>query len=144
MFRKGEFSFSFFPNGIEREVNMTNREYLNTLSDEKLASLLSGSTQICNEMKDYCDEMKNLKTCCKECALRWIEMESTPRKGDVRKVKGGDFQDSYYMIVKVQKKDTKIMTSTGSFLLVSNAFIDTDEPADITAEEFLKMVVQNM
>lgn len=36
---------------------MTNREYLHFLSNENLAKFLSGSPNICDEMKDYCDEI---------------------------------------------------------------------------------------
>lgn len=128
---------------------MTNREYLNTLSDEKLANFLSGSPTICDEMEDHCNEMgDDYKTCCKKCTLKWLKMKRhpNPKKGDVLKVNGSDSQDqdSYYMVVKVQEKNTKIMTSTGNFLLVPNSIFVTDELTDMTAEDFLKTVVQNM
>ena len=62
---------------------MTNRDYVNTWSNEKLARAMAGSREICNEM-GKCGPYAN----CVQCCLKWFEKERVPteiHEDDVRK-----------------------------------------------------------
>lgn len=117
---------------------MTNRDYVNTWSNEKLARAIGSTREICGEMQG-CDPNLN----CVQCCLKWLERERTmlPSKGDVRKSAIGA---DYYMVVNVGKENSKIMHSNGSFCWLKNSAVLTDNIADMTTDEFLKMVFENM
>lgn len=118
---------------------MTNREWMETLDDRQLAYFLIDGVNGIKDCQKNCASFS-----CVDCIVDWLRTEDTPKKGDVRKVKGGSYPDGYYMIVKVQEKETKVMNPDGTFGWVSNSIFVTDEPTDVTAEDFLQAVVQNM
>ena len=60
-------------------------------------------------------------------------------EGDVRVNIEGD----YYMIIEVQKENSKIMYIDGSFEWLDNYNIITDETTEMTMEEFLEIVMKN-
>ena len=55
---------------------MTNRDYLGTLSNEKLAELLNG-LKIFDLDCIVCEDGK-----CTRCITKWLETERKPKKGD--------------------------------------------------------------
>lgn len=59
-----------------KEVTMTNRDYLGTLSNEKLAELLNG-LRIFDLDCIVCEDSK-----CTRCITKWLETERKPKKGD--------------------------------------------------------------
>ena len=59
--------------------------------------------------------------------------------GDVRVNIEGD----YYMIIDVQKENSKIMHLDGSFEWLDNYNIITDEKTEMTMEEFLVIVMKD-
>ena len=59
--------------------------------------------------------------------------------GDVRVNIEGD----YYMIIDVQKENSKIMHLDGSFEWLDNYNIITDEKTEMTMEEFLEIVMKD-
>ena len=59
--------------------------------------------------------------------------------GDVRVNIEGD----YYMIIDVQKENSKIMHIDGSFEWLDNYNIITDEKTEMTMEEFLVIVMKD-
>lgn len=59
--------------------------------------------------------------------------------GDVRVNIEGD----YYMIIDVQKENSKIMHLDGSFERLDNYNIITDEKTEMTMEEFLEIVMKD-
>lgn len=60
-------------------------------------------------------------------------------EGDVRVNIEGD----YYMIIEVQKENSKIMHLDGSFEWLDNYNIITDEKTEMTMEEFLVIVMKD-
>ena len=73
-------------------------------------------------------------------AIKALEKESAEiHEGDVRVNIEGD----YYMIIEVQKENSKIMHLDGSFEWIDNYNIITDEDAGLTMEEFLKIMMKD-
>lgn len=107
---------------------MTNRDYLNTWSNEKLASVIG-------RIPEICDTMKKCEPDCVKCCLKWLERD----RGDVRKI-----GDNYYMVVRLCENDSLLMFSDGSYRWVSNDVFLADEPSDMPADDFLKMVFRNL
>ena len=72
--------------------------------------------------------------------IKALEKESAEiHEGDVRVNIEGD----YYMIIEVQKENSKIMYLDGSFEWLDNYNIITDETTEMTMEEFLGIVMKN-
>lgn len=114
---------------------MTNRDRIEAMTDEKLAKL------ICDGINDTscCAERCNGRKCV-ECVMKWLKTEVKPKKGDVRKI-----GDNYYMVVRVDEKESKLMFSDGSFVWASNDVFLTDGGAsDMSVDDFLKMVFRNL
>ena len=61
-------------------------------------------------------------------------------EGDIRVNIEGD----YYMIIEVQKENSKIMHLDGSFEWLDNYHIISDEKTEMTMEEFLVSVMKDM
>ena len=75
-----------------------------------------------------------------DMAIKALEQESAEiHEGDVRVNIEGD----YYMIIEVQKENSKIMHIDGSFELLDNYNIITDEKTEMTMEEFLVIVMKD-
>ena len=75
-----------------------------------------------------------------DMAIKALEQESAEiHEGDVRVNIEGD----YYMIIEVQKENSKIMRIDGSFEWLDNYNIITDETTEMTMEEFLEIVMKN-
>ena len=73
-------------------------------------------------------------------AIKALEKESAEiREGDVRVNIEGD----YYMIIEVQKDNSKIMHLDGSFEWLDNYDIITDETTEMTMEEFLGIAMKD-
>ena len=73
-------------------------------------------------------------------AIKALEKEPAEiHEGDVRVNIEGD----YYMIIEVQKENSKIMHIDGSFEWIDNYNIITDEDAGLTMEEFLKIMAKD-
>ena len=73
-------------------------------------------------------------------AIKALEQEPAEiHKCDVRVNIEGD----YYMIIEVQKENSKIMHIDGSFEWIDNYNIITDEDAGLTMEEFLKIMMKD-
>ena len=72
--------------------------------------------------------------------IKALEKESAEiHEGDVR----ANIEGDYYMIIEVQKENSKIMHIDGSFEWLDNYNIITDEDAGLTMEEFLKIVMKD-
>ena len=75
-----------------------------------------------------------------DMAIEALEQEPAEiHKCDVRVNIEGD----YYMIIEVQKENSKIMHIDGSFEWLDNYNIITDETTEMTMEEFLEIVMKN-
>ena len=73
-------------------------------------------------------------------AIKALEQESAEiHEGDVR----ANIEGDYYMIIEVQKENSKIMHIDGSFEWIDNYNIITDEDAGLTMEEFLKIMMKD-
>lgn len=113
---------------------MTNREKIEAMTDEQLAKFILGGidgTDCCNE---HCNGRK-----CAECMVEWLRSDDKPKKGDVRKI-----GDNYYMVVRVNEYNSELMWSDGTFEWITNEFFHTDEPSDMTIDEFLKRVFKKL
>ena len=74
-----------------------------------------------------------------DMAIKALEQESAEiHEGDVRV----DIEGDYYMIIEVQKENSKIMHLDGSFEWLDNYNIITDETTEMTMEEFLEIVMK--
>ncbi len=69
-----------------------------------------------------------------------MERQIEIHKGDVRM----NITHDYYMVVKVLKRNYRVMYLDGSFKWLSNSDIMTDEPADITMKQFLEIVMEKV
>ena len=75
-----------------------------------------------------------------DMAIKALEQESAEiHECDVR----ANIEGDYYMIIEVQKENSKIMHIDGSFEWLDNYNIITDEDAGLTMEEFLKIVMKD-
>lgn len=70
------------------------------------------------------------------------ELEKEPEEiheGDVR----ANIEGDYYMIIEVQKENSKVMHIDGSFEWLDNYNIITDEKTEMTMEDFLEIVMKD-
>ena len=75
-----------------------------------------------------------------DMAIKALEQESAEiHEGDVRVNIEGD----YYMIIEVQKENSKTMHIDGSFEWLDNYNIITDETTQMTMEEFIGIAMKD-
>lgn len=75
-----------------------------------------------------------------DIAVKVLEKEPAEiHEGDVRVNIEGD----YYMIIEVQKENSKIMHLDGSFEWLDNYNIITDEKTEMTMDSFLVIVMKD-
>ena len=73
-------------------------------------------------------------------AIKELEKEPAEiHEGDVR----ANIEGDYYMIIEVQKENSKVMHLDGSFEWLDNYNIITDEKTEMTMEEFLEIVMKD-
>ena len=76
-----------------------------------------------------------------DMAIKELEKEPAEiHEGDVR----ANIEGDYYMIIEVQKENSKVMHIDGSFEWLDNYNIITDETTEMTMEEFLVIVMKDM
>lgn len=118
---------------------MTNRERIEAMTDEQLAKFIFDAKVLFGGEETCCTGRCTGRTCV-ECMTEWLRTEVKPKKGDVRKI-----GDKYYMVVRVDEKESKLMFSDGSFVWASNDIFLTDGGvSDMSVDDFLKMVFRNL
>lgn len=113
---------------------MTNRERIEAMTDEQLATLICSGIDGTSCCAGRCKGGT-----CADCMVEWLRSDDKPKKGDVRKI-----GDNYYMVVRVHESESKLMWSDGTFEWITNDFFHTDEPSNMTIDEFLKRVFKKL
>lgn len=121
-------------------INMTNRDYLRNLSNEKLAEVLNKSDDICTYLIETCPAYDD----CDECIREWLDAkrETSVKKGQIRKM---DSIKWLVVTMSVNRDDCLMLSETGTIRdiptdTVDNWKIVTDE----TEEKFYDRVFYNL
>lgn len=115
---------------------MTNREYLSTLSNEKLASIIVYS---------ICDETEKCEADCEKCCLEWLERVRVPEV-----CKGGIYQDTdgtVYMVLNTAECSEKVYSTVsvdGHIAYRAEQNIAKDKKINMNPDTFFKKLFGNM
>ena len=118
---------------------MTNRDYLRSLSNEKLAELLD-EDKICNRMIETCPDGS-----CTKCVTKWLDTEREKthvEEGQIREI------DSHKWLVRIvsENRDTcGMLSEKGVIRYFPTDVVDTWKiVTDETEEMFYNKIINNL
>ena len=120
-----------------KEVIMTNRAYLRSLSNERLARVL-------NELKIFDLDCNGCNSDCIKCVTKWLETERKPRveEGQIRET------DSHKWLVgniSINRDNCLVLSETGAIRDYPTDVVDTWKiVTDETEEMFYNRVMNNL
>lgn len=130
---------------------MTNREWLNSLTNEELAMHLANTDFICKECSGITEDERKSRICnnneykCAECVSKWLDTE---RKEEIH---AGDVYLSsvnhhLYMVLRNAGDGTfyYAVNSDGTTMVILADDILKDRKAHMNTDDFIKMLYRNM
>ena len=117
---------------------MTNRDYLRSLSNEKLAKLLNG-LKIFNLDCIVCDDGN-----CTRCITKWLDTkrETSVKKGQIRKM---DSIKWLVVTMSANRDNCLMLSETGAIRDISTDAVDNWKiVTDETAEAFYDRVINSL
>lgn len=118
---------------------MTNRDYLFSLSNEKLSHMIVPDDEICN--------FENCDGGCSKCVQEWLRKEYATKKveqGQIRrKESGGYYLD--YLVLYTKDDNCIILGESGKLFKISTKYVETWRVIDSENEDtFLKKVFNKL